>query len=78
MFLISSWSEEIPIVRIEEGVVLLETSDPKLTELLLGSLKGKKIIRKELSPTALVIAGNRVQEVMDAAEKLEMIVKLIR
>ncbi|MCB1148087.1 MAG: helicase-associated domain-containing protein, partial [Leptospiraceae bacterium] len=78
MFLISEWSEQLPIVTIEEGVVLLETSDAKLTELLVGQIKGKKIIKKELSDTAMIIYKNRVQEVMEIAEKLEMIVKLIR
>lgn len=77
-FLISEWSEDLPIVTIEEGVVLLETSDAKLTQLLVGQIKGKKIIKKELSGTALVIHQNRVSEVMEVAEKLEMIVKLIR
>ena len=78
MFLINDWSKDLPIVSIEERVVLLETSDPSLTELLLGQIKGKKIVRKELSPTALIIQKNRVTEVMDIAEKLEMIVKLTR
>lgn len=77
-YLITDWSDDLPIVNIEEGVVLLETSDPKLTELLLGQIRGKKIVKKELSDTAMIIARNRVQEVMDVAEKLEMIVKLIR
>lgn len=78
LFLISEWSEDLPIVLIEEGVVLLETSDAKLTQLLMGQIKGKKIIKKELSSTALIIHKARVQEVMDIAEKLEMIVKLVR
>lgn len=77
-YLISEWSEALPIVTIEEGVVLLETSDAKLTQLLVGQIKGKKMIKKELSPTALIIHKNRVQEVMEITEKLEMIVKLIR
>lgn len=78
LYLISEWSEQLPIVTIEEGVVLLETSDPKLTDLLLGQLRGKKILKKELSPTAMVIDKKKVNEVMEIAEKLEMIVKLIR
>ncbi|MDH5720093.1 MAG: helicase-associated domain-containing protein [Spirochaetia bacterium] len=78
MFLINSWSEDLPIVTIEEDVVLLETSDIKLTELLKGQTKGKKIIKKELSATALVISKNKIAEVMEIAEKNEMIVKLIR
>ena len=41
MFLINDWSKDLPIVSIEERVVLLETSDPSLTELLLGQIKGK-------------------------------------
>lgn len=78
MFLISEWSEDLPIVTIEEGVVLLETTDSKLTELLLGQMKGKKILKKELSSTAMVISKSKINEVMEMAEKHEMIVKLVR
>ncbi|MDH4262617.1 MAG: helicase [Spirochaetia bacterium] len=78
LFLINDWSEVLPIVNIEEGVVLLETGSSKLMESLLGQIKGKKIVKKELSDTALIIYKNKVQEVMEVAEKLEMIVKLIR
>ncbi|MES0491762.1 MAG: helicase-associated domain-containing protein [Leptospirales bacterium] len=78
LFLISDWSEELPIVTIEEGVVLLETSNAKMMDLLLGQVKGKKIIKKELSPTAIIIYKTRVQEIMEVAEKLEMIIKLVR
>ena len=77
-FNINEWSKDLPIVIIEESIVLLETSDPKLTEELLGQIRGKKIVKKEISDTALVIFKSKVQEVMEAAEKLEMIVKLIR
>ncbi|HRP70683.1 MAG TPA: helicase, partial [Turneriella sp.] len=77
-FNLTEWSRDLPIVIIEESIVLLETADPKLTEALLGQIRGKKIVKKEISDTALVIFKSKVQEVMDAAEKLEMIVKLIR
>ena len=78
LFLISDWSEELPIVTIEERVVILETSNAKMMELLVGQVKGKKIIKKELSPTAVIIHKSRVQEIMEVAEKLEMIIKLVR
>ncbi|MDH5716035.1 MAG: helicase [Spirochaetia bacterium] len=78
MFLINNWSEDLPIVMIEEGVVLLETSDEKLTEILIGQLKGRKIVIKELSDKAMVIAKSKINEVMEIAEKNEMIVKLVR
>lgn len=78
MFLIKDWSDVLPIVNIEEGVVLLETGTAKLMESLMGQIKGKKIVKKELSDKAIIIYKNKVQEVMEIAEKLEMIVKLIR
>ncbi|MBS0619426.1 MAG: helicase-associated domain-containing protein [Spirochaetes bacterium] len=77
-FNLTEWSKDLPIVIIEESIVLLETADPRLTEALLGQIRGKKIVKKEISETALVIFKSKVQEVMEAAEKLEMIVKLIR
>lgn len=77
-FNLTEWSRDLPIVIIEESIVLLETADPRLTEALLGQIRGKKIVKKEISDTALVIFKSKVQEVMEVAEKLEMIVKLIR
>ena len=78
IFLIAEWTNELPIVHIEEGIVLLETSQPKLKEMLIGSLRDKDIIRRDISPTAMVIKKKKIPEVMATAEKLEMIVKLIR
>ena len=78
MFSIEEWTNELPVVNIEEGVILLETSNAELKEKLLGSFQDKKIIRKDLSPTALVIEKGKVPDVMLVAEKLEMIVKLVR
>ncbi|MCX7633760.1 MAG: helicase-associated domain-containing protein [Turneriella sp.] len=77
-FNLNEWSRNLPIVVIEENSVLLETSDPKLTEILLGQIRGKKIVKKEISETALVIFKSKVPEVMETAEKLGMIIKLIR
>ncbi len=77
-YLISEWSETLPIVTIEEDVVLLETNDARLAELLVGQLKGKKVIKKELSDTAMIIYKSKISDVMEVAEKHEMIVKLIR
>jgi len=77
-YLIEDWSEGLHIVTIEEGVTLLETSDANQMALLLGQIKGKKIIRRELSDTAILIDKEKVAETIETAEKLEMIVKLIR
>jgi len=77
-FLMNEWSEDLPIVTIEEGVILLETTNEKMMELLTGQIKGKKIIKKELSPTAILINKNKINDIMEIAEKYEMIVKLVR
>ena len=78
LFSIKEWTSELPVVNIEESVVLLETSNPKLKEKLLGGLHDKNIVKKDLSPTAIIINKNKIADVMAVANKLEMITKLIR
>lgn len=77
-YLIEDWSEGLHIVTIEEGVTLLETSDANQMSLLLGQIKGKKIVKRELSDTAILVYKDKISETIEIAEKLEMIVKLIR
>lgn len=77
-YLIEDWSEGLHIVTIEEGVTLLEASDANQMSLLLGQIKGKKIVKRELSDTAILVYKDKVSETIEIAEKLEMIVKLIR
>ena len=78
IFLIAEWTDELPIVTIEEDVVLLETPTDALMQTLMGHIKNKKIILREISPKAMLIAKAKIPDVMVAAEKLEMIIKLIR
>ena len=78
LFSIDEWTSDLPVVNIEHGVILLETSNAGLKEKLLGSLQNKNVVRKDLSPTAMVIEKEKIADVMLIAEKLEMIVKLIR
>jgi hypothetical protein len=47
-------------------------------ELLTGQIKGKKIILEEISHDAILIDKNKIQDVIQVAEKLNMIIKLIR
>ena len=66
----------LAIIAIEDDVVLVKTSDAIQTELLLGQIKGKKIVREELSSTALIIDKNKIFDLITYAEKLNMIVKM--
>ncbi|MCB1191475.1 MAG: helicase [Leptospiraceae bacterium] len=79
LFLFEDWSGNLPIVVITEDCVLLQTSEPQTMELLIGQLKGKKIIvQEEISPTAILIDKSKIQEVIAISEKLNLIIKLIR
>ena len=78
IFLIAEWTNELPIVTIEDGVVLLETPTKVLMESLMGHIKNKRIVIREISPKAVLISKSKISEVQAVAEKLEMIIKLIR
>ena len=47
-------------------------------ELLLGQIKGKKIVMEEISPEAILIDKTKIQDVIQISEKLNLIIKLIR
>lgn len=78
LFLFDDWSKNLPIVTVKEDCVLLKTNDPHVMELLLGQIKGKKIVQEEISPEAILIDKNKIQDVILIAEKLNLIIKLIR
>ena len=78
IFLVAEWTDDLPIVTIEEGVVLLETPTEPLMKSLLGHIKNKKVVTREISSKAVLISKPKIPDVMAIAEKLEMIIKLIR
>jgi hypothetical protein len=78
MFLFDDWSKNLPIVVVTEDCVLLKTYDPHVMELLLGQIKGKKIVMEEISPEAILIDKSKIQDVIQISEKLNLIIKLIR
>jgi hypothetical protein len=78
LFLFDDWSKNLPIVNITEDCVLVRTGDAHVMELLTGQIKGKKIILEEIGVDAILIDKNKIQDVIQVAEKLNMIVKLMR
>jgi hypothetical protein len=78
LFLFDDWSKNLPIVNITEDCVLVRTGDAHVMELLTGQIKGKKIILEEIGADAILIDKNKIQDVIQVAEKLNMIIKLMR
>lgn len=78
LFLLEDWSSNLPIVEVKEDCVLLQTSDANVMELLVGQIKGKKIIIEEIGPTAIIIDKAKIQDVILTSEKLNLIIKLVR
>ncbi|MBE7412731.1 MAG: helicase [Leptospiraceae bacterium] len=78
LFLFQDWGENLPIVTITEDCVLLKTCDSIVMELLMGQIKGKRIVIEEISPVAILIDKNKIGDVITISEKLNLIIKLIR
>lgn len=78
IFLFDDWGRNLPMVNITEDCVLLKTNDLHVMELLLGQIKGKKIILEEISADAIMIDKSKIQDVIAVAEKLNLIIKLVR
>ena len=78
MFSIEDWSRSLPLVTITDECVVLQTQDPNHMELLLGQIAGKKIVLQKVSPTTIIIDSDKIYDCIAYAEKLNLIVKLIR
>ena len=78
LFSVEDWSRALPLVTITDECVVLQTSEPNHMELLLGQINGKKIVIEKVSPTTVLIDAEKIQETIGIAEKLNLIVRLIR
>ncbi|GIX43419.1 MAG: helicase [Leptospiraceae bacterium] len=78
IFSINDWKNNIPLVTITDECVVVKTREPNHMELLLGQINDKEIIIEQLSPTTIIIDPDSIPEVVELAEKLNLLVKLIR
>ena len=78
LFSIEDWSRSLPLVTITDECVVVQTQDSNHMELLLGQINGKKIVVEEIGPTTILIESGKVYETIAYAEKLNLIVKLVR
>lgn len=78
LFSIEDWSRTLPLVTITDECVLVQTENTDHMELLLGQITGKKIVSQKIGPTSIIIESDKIYETIVFAEKLNLIVKLIR
>ncbi|MDH5656835.1 MAG: helicase-associated domain-containing protein [Spirochaetia bacterium] len=78
LFSIEDWSRSLPLITITDECVVVQTQDQNNMELLLGQISGKKIVMDKISPTTILIDQDKIYETIFYAEKLNLIVKLIR
>ncbi len=78
LFSIEDWSRALPLVTITDECVVVQTQDANHMELLLGQINGKKIVVEEISPTTILIDSDKIYETIAYAEKLNLIVRLVR
>lgn len=78
LFSVEDWSRALPLVTITDECVVLQTKDPNHMELLLGQINGKRIVVEKISGTTVLIEAEKIQETIAIAEKLNLIVRLIR
>ena len=78
LFSIKEWSKSFPLVEITDECVLVRTKEPQNMELLVGQLEGKRIIQENVGPNTILIYPSKIPEVIETAEKLELLIRLIR
>ena len=78
LFSIEDWSSTLPLVKIIDECVVIQTKEAKHMDSLLGQINSKRIVQEKLSPTTILIYKNKIHDIIESAEKLELIVKLIR
>lgn len=78
LFSIDEWSRTLPLVTITDECVLVQTQDPAHMDLLLGQISGKRFVTQKIGPTSILIEQDKIGETIQLAEKLNLIVRLVR
>ena len=66
------------LVTITDECVLVQTQDPMHMDLLLGQITGKRFVTQKIGPTSILIEQDKIGETIQLAEKLNLIVRLVR
>lgn len=78
LFSIEDWKANIPLVTITDECVVVKTKESSHMELLLGQMVNKESLIEQISPTTIIIEPDSIPEIIEIAEKLNLLVKLIR
>lgn len=78
LFSIEDWKVNVPLITITDECVVVKTKEPSHMELLLGQMINKESLIEQISPTTIIIEPDSIPEIIEIAEKLNLLVKLIR
>ena len=78
LFSIKDWASSIPVVKVMSECVLVQTAQAEQMDLLLGRINGKHIVQEHINKNTILIYSNKIPEFISSAEKLSLLVKLIR
>jgi hypothetical protein len=78
LFSVEDWSRALPLITITDECVVVQTQDSNHMELLLGQINGKRILQEKIGPTTILVDNAKVPDLIAYAEKLNLIVRLIR
>lgn len=78
VFSVNEWKNNVPLLTITDECVVVKTKEPNHMELLLGQINDKDIVIEQLSPTTIIIEPDRIPEIVELSEKLNLLVKIIR
>ena len=77
-FEMDEWSAILPIVRITDDCVLVQTKKEEDMQLLLNNIRTREILIEILSDKAISIQPQKIGQLIQHCEKLNLIVKLTK
>ncbi len=78
IFSINDWKNNIPLISITDECVVVKTREPAHMELLLGQITSRDVVIEHLGPNTIIIEQDKIYEVIEIAERLNLLVKLIK
>ncbi|MCS7204169.1 MAG: helicase [Leptospiraceae bacterium] len=78
LFSINEWKNNLPLVTITDECVVVKTKESQHMELLIGQISNKDYIIEQLTPNTIIIEQEAIPELIELAEKMNLLVKLYR
>ncbi len=78
LFSVKEWSSSLPLLRIVDECVVVQTKNPEHMVALLGQIANKRIVQEKIGDNTILIHPAKIPELISYAEKLDLLVKLVR